>query len=84
LAFGAWIGVLMIVIASVRKTSSNVGCELRVVIADERGRRGGPIGQRPRELTRLLGDPSRVGVRGGAREVHSAGGELDEEQDVKP
>ena len=73
----------MIVIASARKTSSNVEVNF-ALIADQRGRRGGPIAQRPRELTRLLGDPSRVGVRGGAREVHPAGGELDEEQDVKP
>lgn len=63
-AFGAWVGVLTIVIASVPKTTSSVEVKLRVAITDQRGRRDAPIGQRRRTLTRLLGDPSRVGVRG--------------------
>ena len=35
------------------------------------------------EVPRLLGDPRGVGVLGHARQVHSAGRELDEEQDVE-
>jgi len=34
------------------------------------------------EVPGLLGDPRQVGVGGDARHVHSAGRELDEEQDV--
>ncbi len=54
--------------------------ELGVVVADQEARRDLTIREFPGEVSRLLGDPSSVGVPGHAGEVDPTGGDLDEEE----
>src|SRR5206468_8113956 len=58
--------------------------ELRVAIVDQQACRRGSVGERPRELARLLGDPGAAWMLGAARYVHPAAPKLDEEEDVEP
>src|SRR5438093_7376624 len=58
--------------------------ELRVAIVDQEAWRRGSVGERPRELARLLRDPGAAWMLGAARYVHPAAPKLDEEQDVEP
>src|SRR5437588_485243 len=60
------------------------GAELRVAIVDQKARRLSSLGQRPRELARLLRHPGAARVLGAPRYVHSAAAELDEEEDIEP
>jgi len=79
-ARGARIGVRMTRTPSARSTASNGPQNLA-----SRSRRRNRTPESRSSMARFRacsGDPRRVGVRGDARHVHSAGRELDEEQDV--
>jgi hypothetical protein len=54
--------------------------ELRVAIVDQEAWGRGSVGERPRELARLLRDPGVVGMLGAARDVDPAAPELDEKR----
>jgi len=58
------------------------GGESAVPVADEEPERSAGLGQHRRDVAGLLADPRFGGVGGDAEQVDSAGGDLDDEQDV--
>src|SRR6266508_2587533 len=59
------------------------GAELAVAITNQETDWYRALGQRTRELARLLGYPTAVGMRGAAGKVHASSADFDEEEHVQ-
>jgi hypothetical protein len=59
------------------------GVELGVAVADKEPESSTGVLEVHEQVAGLLGEPGCRGVRGGAEDVHAAGGVLDDEEDVE-